>query len=101
MTPKEAIELLAQADNVLALHHTRTFGRDRETPSLSQYRQALATITHHLIPRTEPPTVEEVGDEEECVWFISKRLTVRRTGCHVRKHWLDGDRWMRLPEEDA
>jgi len=98
MTPKEAIEILLQAETVVSF--AVAFGYDSEVPTLSQYRQALTTITHYTIPRTEPPTVEEVGNQDECIvyWGAGVGWSVHSGRAARSYFWRDGMMWLPIPQ---
>jgi hypothetical protein len=96
MTPKEAVEILSQAETVVAF--ALAFGYDGEVPTLSQYRQALTTITHYTIPRTEPPTEEEVGDNEQCLVVYLNGIAGVEYGKYLRRKWQNGVQWLPIPQ---
>lgn len=64
-------------------------------------KEAIERLAIH----DQPPTVEEVADDEECLYFFRASCTGRVWGeyyaASVRNSWKDGDRWMRLPKEGA
>ena len=95
MTPKEAIEIFAQADKVVSF--VQVFGFEGGAPTIAQYRQAIATITHHITPHTEPPTVEEVRDEGVCLLAVDGVYRACR-GKFIRDTWRNGDKWLPIPE---
>jgi hypothetical protein len=96
MTPKEAVEILLQAETVVSF--AVAFGYDSEVPTLSQYRQALATITHHLTPRTEAPTVEEVGENDQCLVVYLNGFAGVEYGKYLRRKWQNGVQWLPIPQ---
>jgi hypothetical protein len=102
MTPKEAIETLRERakDGWRGM-----YDRDVRMEVLERYaaasEQALATLAHYTMPHTEPPTVEEVGNKQQCLVRVShtKNEWCNHCGEDVRTYWLVSfDAWLPVPE---
>jgi hypothetical protein len=100
MAPKEAIDILrgrAECASICLSHlggfHTRMDRYEQRS------EEALATLTHHLTTRTEPPTHEDVGTQEEClVYWLSPRGWSVSSGHTTRAYWRDGMMWLPIPK---
>lgn len=62
--------------------------------------RAISEAIRLLTIYDRPPTVDEVGDGEECMFFVGSDIThpfwMRCYGANVRYEWCNGDRWMYL-----
>jgi hypothetical protein len=105
ITPKEAIEKVRVKFMMEHLKAELAFERPEAIAAMQAEHDAiLATLRHHLIPRTTPPTVEEVGDDELCLGFIDRdangvpALWGSFPGKDVRDFWGPGyTKWLPLP----
>jgi hypothetical protein len=100
MTPKQAIEFFEQVRvNYFDFIEKNLDGLKIEDLAIvGIYDDALAALTHHLIPRTTPPTLEEVGDMDKCWLLVGDKWQIWQ-GKIARDIWRDGDKWLPLPEE--
>jgi hypothetical protein len=97
MTPKEAIEaLIVRCDDA---DEQQLHGDNNEWPNYhAETELALDTITHYLIPRTEPPTVDEVGENEQCLVVHLNGFVGVEYGKYLRRKWQNGVQWLPIPE---
>jgi hypothetical protein len=98
MTPNEAIDELRRCAAYVSMGAIDTHGSDMET--LAEYTAAMNVLAHYTTPRTEPPTLEEVGDRDWClVRFIhTEREWCNYTGHFARRYWGEQfDLWLPIP----
>lgn len=86
MSREEAVEYLRQ--EIINAHR---FSNDHQT--FHESNQAISILAPE--PRTEPPGVEEVGDEEMC-WYWEKTCWYVTVGCDVREGMIGGEYWLPL-----
>lgn len=60
--------------------------------------EAVAEAIKRLKIHDRPPTVEEVGNDDWCLYKEGGDWT-EETGKYIRENWWDGERWMYLPKE--
>ena len=81
---------------------TALYSRFGEIPEHDRLGHAIAEAIRLLTVYDRPPTVEEVGDGEPCLWCVwsaQRRKTWKQeTGSVVREWWSEGERWMYLPK---
>lgn len=83
MTRDEAIEMVELGASILACY--------AEDHLRDKLLQALSILAPE--PRTEPPTVDEVGDEEWCIAFSKHaKAWTGWTGRNIRSMW--GKTWI-------
>ena len=92
MTREEAHTLLYNAIKSLWRHDSMHLP-DYATDNLTMRTTALSILAPE--PRTEPPTVDEVGDEEMC-WYWEKTCWYVTVGCDVREGMIGGEYWLPL-----
>jgi hypothetical protein len=96
MTPKEALKVFQICSTYVEVG-AEAFEGDADE-ALSEYVDAILTVVHYLFPRTEPPTVEEVRDNEQCLVVHLNGFVGVDYGKYLRRKWQNGMQWLPIPE---
>lgn len=92
MTREQAIAIINDNLAIASEHITQVNGLEAGSNRLYMALEALTILAPS--PRKEPPTVDEVGDEEDCWWFYERRCYIRAKGSEIREDWEEGEQWL-------
>ena len=62
----------------------------------SDAMQIITALQAQIDGMIKRPTVDEVGDEEDCWWFYERRCYIRAKGSEIREDWEEGEQWLPL-----
>lgn len=87
MTREQAYDYLRNE-----IENAHRFSNDHQT--YHESLQALSILAPE--PRKEPPTKEEVGDEDVCWYHYESRGWFLSRGVELRDGWEEGEQWLPL-----